>query len=313
MDRSSEQEFLLGDWRVMPNSGQICLADSCVRLEARSMRLLVYLAERAGEVVSIEELLEQVWPGVVVSPDSVYQAIAGLRKSLGDDPRQARYIATVPRMGYRLVAPLGAADAVPPEVTEASEPPLAALGNAAAHESAATPPLSNPPWLKPGLILTLLALLLALGLGLWSSTRTAANKEAIVVLPFLDLSPEMDQEVFADGMTESLIEMLGKQPKISVAARSLSFAYKGKNTPIGEIAKTLGVHYVLEGSVHKSGQTLRVSAQLVRVEQGFVVWSESYDRPATDLLMIQDDIAAEVGRALHGSLNPSSGIKPSKS
>ncbi|MCV2350119.1 winged helix-turn-helix domain-containing protein [Paucibacter sp. Y2R2-4] len=308
MDRSSDQDFLLGDWRVMPNSGQICLADSCVRLEARSMRLLVYLAERAGEVVSIEELLEQVWPGVVVSPDSVYQAIAGLRKSLGDDPKQARYIATVPRMGYRLVAPLGASDAVPPELIEPSE---TAAAKASTTSNTATPDRVGQTWFKPGLIMTLVALLLALGMGIWSANRAPASKAAIVVLPFLDLSPEMDQEVFADGMTESLIEMLSKQPRLSVAARSLAFAYKGKGTPIGEIAKALGANYVLEGSVHKSGQTLRVSAQLVRVEQGFVVWSESYDRPATDLLMIQDDIAAEVGRALLPSLNPPPGLTAS--
>lgn len=94
----------IGDWCVNPGSGQISRADETVRLEERSMRLLLCLAERAGDVVSIDDLLDQVWSGVAVSPDSVYQAVASLRRSLGDDPRQPTYIATAPRLGYRLVA-----------------------------------------------------------------------------------------------------------------------------------------------------------------------------------------------------------------
>src|SRR6185437_11323518 len=94
----------IGAWCVDPNAGQVSRGDEVVRVEARTLRLLLDLAEHAGEVVSIEALLDRVWAGVIVTPDSVYQAVAALRRLLGDDPRRPSYIATVPRLGYRLVA-----------------------------------------------------------------------------------------------------------------------------------------------------------------------------------------------------------------
>src|SRR5271170_6149203 len=106
MDRPTAIPLRIGAWCVNPTSGQISRAGETVRIEARTMRLLLCLAERAGEVVSVEELLDQVWSGVVVTPDSVYQAVASLRRLLGDDARQPEYIATVPRLGYRMVAPV---------------------------------------------------------------------------------------------------------------------------------------------------------------------------------------------------------------
>src|ERR1044072_9448260 len=106
MDRPTSIPLRIGDWRVNPAAGQMSRGDEVVRLEARTMRLLLCLAEHAGDVVSIEELLDQVWAGVVVTQDSVYQAVASLRRLLGDDAKQPTYIVTVPRLGYRLIAPL---------------------------------------------------------------------------------------------------------------------------------------------------------------------------------------------------------------
>src|SRR6202048_2332171 len=104
MDCSSTTPLRIGDWRVDATAGQISREGDTIRVEARTMRLLLCLADRAGEVVSIDELLEQVWAGVVVTPDSVYQAVALLRRLLGDDPKHPTYIATVPRLGYRMGA-----------------------------------------------------------------------------------------------------------------------------------------------------------------------------------------------------------------
>ena len=104
--RHSETALLVGDWCVRPASGQISRGGETVRLEARAMRLLMCLIERAGDIVSIDELLDGVWSGVNVAPDSVYQAVASLRRILGDDPKQPVYIATVPRLGYQVVAPV---------------------------------------------------------------------------------------------------------------------------------------------------------------------------------------------------------------
>src|SRR5277367_4443617 len=128
MDQPSGASLRIGDWRVSPASGQISREGETVRVEARTMRLLLCLAEHAGEVVSIDDLLEHVWSGVAVSPDSVYQAVASLRRLLGDDPKQPAYIATVPRLGYRMVAEVspwvdrGAGAAEPASAIDAPAP-----------------------------------------------------------------------------------------------------------------------------------------------------------------------------------------------
>jgi TolB-like protein/DNA-binding winged helix-turn-helix (wHTH) protein len=299
------QPFRLGDWRVDPEGLSLSQGGDSQRLDARHMRLLLHLARRAGEVVSVEELLDQVWAGVVVGSDSVYQAVAALRRALGDDPRKPTYLATAPRQGYRLLLS-PSADAAP---------------HLAAPLSAAPPPSptprpgrSRPRWYWAAAALTV-ALLLSLAWRLTppgagndpkpgQTSGIAPQRDGVAVLPFLDLTEAMDQEYFADGMTEQLIERLGKQPGLRVPARSLVFAYKGKGTPVATIAQALHVAYVLEGSVRRSGATVRVSAQLVRADTGFVVWTESYDRPLSGQLRVQDEIAAEVVRALQASLQP---------
>jgi len=122
------------------------------------------------------------------------------------------------------------------------------------------------------------------------------------VLPFLDLTEGMKEEEFADGMTEELIDKLSKIPGLQVPAPTSSFYFKGKQIPIADIAKSLGVSYVLDGSVRKSGARLRVAARLIRANNGYIIWSETYDRQFDDILMVQDDIAGEVTKALKSSI-----------
>jgi transcriptional activator of cad operon len=122
------------------------------------------------------------------------------------------------------------------------------------------------------------------------------------VLPFLDLAGEMNQEPFADGMTVELINRLSKVPGLRVHAPTSRSSLKGKRITIADTAKMLGVAYVIDGSVRKSGDRLRVSARLIRADDEYVVWSESYDRPVDDVLMVQDDIAGEVTKALRASI-----------
>ena len=269
----------IGDWLVNPLSGDLSRGEERVRLEARTMRLLLCLAERPGEVVSIDTLLSQVWSGVVVTPDSVYQAVAGLRRLLGDDAKQPAYIVTVPRLGYRLVAP------VETQIGASAAPsPVRAKSRMYAAVAAAV----------------------LLGVGLLAyyfvSGREAPDPATVAVLPFLDLTDSMNEEPFADGMTEELIHKLSQVPGLRVPAPTASFYFKGKQLPLPEIAKSLHVAYVLDGSVRKSGETLRVAARLVRADDGYVVWSENYDRPVDDKLMVQDDIAGQVTSALRGSI-----------
>ena len=130
----------------------------------------------------------------------------------------------------------------------------------------------------------------------------AISEKSVAVLPFVDMSEKKDQEYFSDGLSEELIDMLTKVSDLQVPARTSSFYFKGKQATVAEIAKTLGVANVLEGSVRKSGNTLRITAQLIRVATGYHVWSETYDRKIDDIFEIQDEIAAKVVDALQISL-----------
>jgi transcriptional activator of cad operon len=300
----------IGDWCVQPTTGQISRDGETARLEARTMRLLLCLAEHAGEVVSIDTLLDQVWPGVAVSSDSVYQAVASLRRLLGDDPKQPAYIATVPRLGYRMVAAVG--PWIDESVVLQDSPPTLDSLPLVVKTDGAPMPRTRPG--RAGLMLAAGAVVcLALVVGfllhgrVGSRDRTASAaiapqlQKSIAVLPFLDLTEEMNEEPFADGMTEELIDKLSKVPGLRVPGATSSFYFKGKQIPVADIARTLGVAYVLDGSVRKSGARLRVASRLVRADNGYVVWSETYDRPFHDRLMVQDDIAGEVTKALRAS------------
>ena len=307
MNGISKSAFRVGAWRVNPASGEISRNGETVRLEGRTMGLLLCLAQHPGEVVSIDDLLNHVWPDVSVSADSVYQAVASLRKQLGDDSRQPTYIATAPRLGYKLVAE------VAPWVDESVNGVANAGSNSATADSSTTP--------KRNARLTWIAsLALILVIALWgvpyalrlrtvrgtpatSTQPTTQPQKSVAVLPFLDLTEGMKEEEFADGMTEELIGRLSKIPDFRVAAPTASFYYKGKQILLPEIARALGVAYILDGSVRKSTTRFRVAARLVRADTGYVIWSESYDRPLGDRLWVQEDIANEVGKALTKSID----------
>jgi transcriptional activator of cad operon len=307
MDRPTAIPLRIGAWCVNPTSGQISRAGETIRIEARTMRLLLCLAERAGEVVSIDELLDQVWSGVVVTPDSVYQAVASLRRQLGDDAKEPAYIATVPRLGYRMLA------TVTPWTDEPVAPMITAAAATVAASNGAIAGESPGPNRRSRVLAIGAAVCLALAIAFLfydkvlfipRATATAsAPQKSVAVLPFLDLtSQKMDEEYFADGMTEELIDRLSKIPGLRVPAPTSSFYFKGKKITIADIAKSLGVAYVLDGSVRKSSATLRVAARLIRANDGYVVWTETYDRPYDDKLAVQDEIAGEVAKALSASI-----------
>jgi TolB-like protein/DNA-binding winged helix-turn-helix (wHTH) protein len=298
----------IGAWCVNPASGQISRDGETARVEARAMRLLLCLAEHAGEVVSIDELLNQVWSGVSVAPDSVYQAVASLRRQLGDDPKQPGYIETVPRLGYRMVAtvsPWADESAVKIDSSEASDSdrptPAAANGTGPGRRPRAGFILAAGGALCLALVVAFLFHAKANDNHL-ASAAAAQPQKSIAVLPFLDLTEGMANETFADGMTEELIDKFSKIPGLRVASPTSSFYFKGKRIPVADIAKALGVAYVLDGSVRKSGARLRVATRLIRADNGYVVWSETYDRPLDNILMVQDDIAGEVTKALRASI-----------
>jgi transcriptional activator of cad operon len=332
MQRQPTTKLRIGAWCVNPASGEISRNGETSRVEVRTMRLLLRLAEHAGEVVSIDDLLDQVWSDVTVAPDSVYQAVTSLRRLLGDDPKQPAYIETVPRLGYRMIATVTPWADQPENGsgrTPLSEHSISAVDSASAFPPAAATPSANAKsksgprpssfyisavGAAVGLVLIVVLLLsgkFRSNNQLASNAAAAQRQKSIAVLPFLDLTDEMNQEPFADAMTEELIDKLSKIPGLRVPPPTSSFYFKFKLWPrskgteqitIAEIAKALGVAYVLDGSVRKSGTRLRVDARLIRADNGYVVWSEVYDRPFDDILMVQDDIAGEVAKALKSSI-----------
>jgi len=330
MEGLSNRTFRIGDWRVSPATGEVSRDGETQRLEARTMRLLLCLAERPGEVVSIEELLDKAWAGVIVSSDSVYQAVASLRRMLGDDPKQPTYIATVPRLGYRMLAPVtecvdsengqtGAASATvfpaaigrpPASVREHSE--IHGPENGDAREKIKPRPTRAMIWTLGGVLCVALALIFVFypGAARKSSAQggspAAQPQRSVAVLAFLDLTPGMKEEEFADGLTEEIIDKLSRLPGFHVPAATASFYFKYKKIPVAEIARSLGVVYVVDGSTRQSGSSVRIAARLVRAENGYVIWSETYDRPFLNRVTIQEEIATKVTAALRTSIEGTS-------
>ncbi len=314
----------VGAWWVDTSSGEMSNNGNTIKLEARTVRLLVYMASRGGDVVSIDDLLDNVWTGVVVTQDSVYQAVASLRRALGDDTKEPRYIVTVPRFGYRLIAEVEYGDqpGADPVAAPTSKPAAShGDGSAVVAPSVKVEP-TNVPRAKWRTAIAAFILLIVVSSVVWvRATGKAEQTDAaitpvavkavveahtirsIAVLPFLDLTDDMKEEPFADGMSEEVIGKLSKLPGLAVSPPTSSFYFKDKQVTITEVSKALHAEYVLDGSVRKSGKTLRVAARLTRAQDGFVIWSENYDRNWSDKLMIQDDIAQEVAKAMAKSIH----------
>jgi transcriptional activator of cad operon len=290
-------ELNIGEWRVDATSNQISRGGEVMRVDARVMRLLTCLAARAGEVVTTDELLAEVWGGVVVTQDSVYQAVASLRRVLGDDPKSPTYIATVPRRGYRLVARISHGTR-----TEAPAAPGPTPEIASAPAGIQTPAAEPTRRWKLAMVLGVGAVL-CLAQAASVDSGAGVPQKSVAVLPFLDLTTEsMDQEFFADGLTEELIDDLSRTSGLKVPSATASFYFKGKQMTVASIARQLNVAYVVDGSLRKAGTTLRVAARLVRADNGFVVWSGTYDTQSDNVLKIQGDVAAQVTQALQATL-----------
>jgi TolB-like protein len=260
VQRPDKTVLRIGAVRADASLDEIVREEKRIKLEPRTMRLLVYLAERAGEVVSVEELLNEVWRDLVVTQDSVYSAIAALRRALGDDANHPRYIANVPRRGYRLVA----------EVAQWSDAPPAPL------ETAPTARTLVPR----------------------SAAAAGPSLQSIAVLPFIDLSEKQDQQYFADGMAEEVSNLLARVPGIRVIGRASCLQFRGRSEDLRTIGTSLAATYVVEGSVRRSASRVRVTAQLIDAQDCSHLWSQSYDSDVEDVLRIQDQIATNLVRAL---------------
>jgi TolB-like protein/DNA-binding winged helix-turn-helix (wHTH) protein/tetratricopeptide (TPR) repeat protein len=296
----------IGAWRVDPLLDEVSRDGEVVKLEPRTMRVLLCLAENAGQVVSIQELLDKAWADVIVTPDSVYQSVATLRRTLGDDTKEPTYIANVPRRGYRMVASVAPWVTVPVqsmgEPSEGTVPVADRQGSGSLRNW-----LERWPRTSTAAAMALIGIVAAGGFVFVRHQLTASSLPSdtsphvagafvLAVLPFQDLSEKKDQDYLADGLADELIDVLSRLPATTVIGRVSSFQFKGRNDDLVTIGHKLGAGYILSGSVRTAGTRLRVTAQLNAAADGTHLWSESYDRDSGDALRIEDEIATDVAR-----------------
>ena len=321
----------IGEWAVNPALDTISRGAETEKLEPRTMRLLMCLANSAGTVVSVDRLLTEVWSGVVVSSASVYQAVSQLRKLLGDTDPTPTYIVTVPRRGYRMIAAVRHVE-TSDEVAPSTPPSMVEDFQRYSHERpdrAALAPvlrrvrkfLHRNATAVGFAVLSAIAILLALGASNLILLRRAnvapppsiaAPARSVAVLPFVNMSSDKEQDYFSDGLTDELIDLLSQVQDLRVPARTSSFFFKGKNEKVAVIAQELGVANVLEGSVRKAGNALRVTVQLIRADNGYHLWSKTYDGDTTDIFKVQDAVAAAVVEVLKAKLAPAQPIASSR-
>jgi TolB-like protein/DNA-binding winged helix-turn-helix (wHTH) protein len=271
----------IGDWTVRPSANLLERDGASLRIEPRAMDVLMVLASHAGQVVSVDELLAAVWRGVVVTDSSVYLAINQLRHAL-DAPNGASHIETIPKRGYRLTRPV--------EPVAQAEPAPAA------------PPRRSTTarWVAAAA----LGALVAAGAALLLRGGRPAGPEprAVAVLPFATLSSDPEQEYFAGGIADEVARSLSRIRGLRVTGRASSSYFRGKDVELAAIGKTLGVGYVVTGSVRRSGAQIRVAAQLSDASTGYQLWSDNYDSTAADVFATQDTIAKSVAEALQVTL-----------
>jgi TolB-like protein/DNA-binding winged helix-turn-helix (wHTH) protein/Tfp pilus assembly protein PilF len=290
--------FSVGDWVVDAHTNQIQLGDNIVSLEPKVMDVLVYLAQRPGEVIERQELEDQVWAGMIVGYDSLSRSMAKLRKAFDDHPKEPRIVQTVSKRGYRLIATVSQAD----DTGSNSESTTSTASHVVPPTTRAS---SKLPFILIGSLLLVLVLALKFILsGSEPDQEVALQKEglnekaSIIVLPFRNISNDPKQEYFSDGLTEDLITDLSAISSLFVISHATSMAYKGRDVDSATVGKELSVNYIVEGSVRKSGDQIRVSTQLSNAKTGFQLWGNRFDRPLQDVFKLQDEINNKIISAL---------------
>lgn len=271
--------YRVGEWTIDPGRGMARRGDESVHLEPKAVELLNYLVSRPGEVISRAELMDMVWPNVIVGDDVITNTVAKLRRSLQDNKKSSRLIETIPKRGYRVAA------SAPVIGTDGSSTPVTRL-----H------------WIMLLGALLVLAVIAHLpgppqdsldgetGIG----TIPLPDKPSIAVLPLANLSDDNRYEYFVDGITEDLIADLSRVSNLFVIARSSSFHYKGRAVDYQEVGNELGVRYLVDGGVHKVGNKLRIDVRLVDTLNDVQTWSETYDGDITGVFAFQDELREKI-------------------
>jgi TolB-like protein/DNA-binding winged helix-turn-helix (wHTH) protein len=318
--------FTVGDLHVDVGQQRVTRAGSDIALPNLSFRLLVALVRAAPNVLSNDALMTQVWPGLVVSPETVNKRVNLLREAIGDDPREPRYIAGIRSRGYRLIAPVSAATGTAPllnlsaSLAEGAPPPgEMAIPPVPMQPPQAVAPKSRSPlgrWVVFSILATGLLVLATTAIrwaGLHPSqapielpattpAAIGALARTVAVLRFDSISADPADAYLAQGLPEMILNRLSRINGLSVIARNSSFALDTKSIDSREIGRRLNSGYLINGSVQRKGDRLRVAVQLVDTAPGTQVWSAHFDRALGDIFDIEDEIADQVADALSARL-----------
>ena len=278
-----------------------------VKLQDQPFQILVFLIERGGVAVTREELRQKLWPSdtFVDFDHGLNTAVKKLREALDDSADNPRFVQTIPRLGYRFIAPTahsGRSQMAGP-LLKVDSPAKTASQKVTSARHALWGRLS---WIIPAAVAILVIAAYFLRQRLERPTSSQNERIMLAVLPFENLGQDPNQEYFSDGLTEETITDLGQMNsnRLGVIARTSAMTYKGKSLSIAQIGRELGVDYILEGSVRKEGDRLRINAQLIRVNDQTQIWAHSYESPLRDILAVQGRIGQALSDAVRLELSP---------
>ena len=305
MSVQTKVTFEFGSFRLNPYERRLLRDQTQIHLPPKAFDALVVLVENRGHLLEKDELLRKVWPDTFVEESNLAQHISVLRKALQGGQDGSRYIETVPTRGYRFIAEVRELGGITPDTNVLSGPTPSQQPSLGVSKS------TRPRHLFPSLIYALaaVALLLAvliLTLRVWKRFRMAVPQpiQSLAVLPLQNLSADPGQEYFADGMTEALITDLAKIRGLKVISRTSIMQYKDSHKRLPQIARELGVDGIIEGAVVRSGDRVRITAQLVRAATDQHIWADSYERDLRDLVALQDEVSRSIARQIQIQLAP---------
>jgi TolB-like protein/DNA-binding winged helix-turn-helix (wHTH) protein len=281
-----------------------------IKLQEQPFQILAFLLEHPGEIVTREQLRQRLWPAdtFVDVNNSVNAAINRLREALGDSAESPRFVETLPRRGYRFVAPI--TEIKGPERDSAYENAAAVIPARSEEVPAIGKLRVSRTIAKLSLAVTLIVILAAASvwaLQKWRARMSLQNTPhitSLVVLPLTNLSGDSSQDYFADGMTDELTTDLARISSLKVISETSAMRYRGTHPPLQQIAQDLDVDAVIEGSVARSGDQVRITAQLIDVKNDRHLWAQSYDRHGIDVLGLQRDVARAITNQIHLKLTP---------
>jgi TolB-like protein/DNA-binding winged helix-turn-helix (wHTH) protein/Flp pilus assembly protein TadD len=299
------RRFKFGVFEADLRTGELTKLGKRVKLQEQPFQLLAMLLEKPGELVIREELRERLWPKTLVDFDhGLNKAISKVRESLGDSAENPRFIETVAGRGYRFLADVTVVNGGQPETVAGDpathgtpSPPIPIDASASARW-----PAHALGWRLSGFGLAL-ALAVSLSWFFYSGRHPPSTVHSLAVLPLENLSNDASQDYFADGMTDELITHLGQISAIRVISRTSAMTYKNVRKPLAEIARELNVDAVVEGSVLRSGERVRIDAQLIQVPADKQIWAESYQGDFRDTLALQSRVARAIAGQIRATLN----------